>query len=810
MTAETLTLSTDSGQTLEIPTDLPIVPLKELVAFPSMMFPLVVSEPSLLELADEALAGRKMIGLFSVKAEPRRKRKMPRRTDAPDDNGAAAASPEAVRASGLTTYGTVAHIQKMLRFPDGGMRLLVQGLTRVHLLRTTQREPFLKGVVELVEAPRVDAKRAEALRRNAVKLFHDLVDASGYLSDELKVVAVNIEDPGRFSDFLGANLNIALGDKQALLEEVDPVARLERATAFMVRELDILALGRQIQEQVQTEMSQSQREFFLRQQLKAIQKELGEEDVDTELVELREAVEEAAMPEEARDATLKELGRLERMAPQAAEYTVAKSYVDWMLRVPWRGAERPAIDIGLAETILDEDHYDLREVKERILEYLAVRKLKDNPKSPILCLAGPPGVGKTSLGKSIARALDRPFVRLSLGGLHDEAEIRGHRRTYIGALPGRIVQGVVTAKAPDPVFMLDEIDKVGADFRGDPTSALLEVLDPEQNSTFQDNYLSVPYDLSRVLFVTTANALYTIPGPLRDRMEVIEIPGYVTADKVEIARRYLVPKALEDNGIEAKNLRFHRAALTAIVNDYTREAGVRNLERQINRVARKVATRLARGKRPQVRLNKRDLPEYLGKPKIFREARGRRPRVGVATGMAWTPFGGEILFVEATRMEGRGQLILTGQLGSVMQESAQAARSYVRANAKHLGIDAEMLARIDVHIHVPAGAMPKDGPSAGVAMVTALASLVTGRPVRADTAMTGEISLRGNVLPIGGLKQKVLGAKQAGIKRIVFPAYNEADLDEIAESQSKGITFVPVSSIDEVLDEVLAPVKRGR
>ncbi len=829
MAETTMTVETDSGQTLKIPTVLPLVPLTDLVAFPYMMFPLVVSERELLDLVDEALAGSKMIGLFTVRSpegEDGDGDTVPSGASADgggnegeegDDGGEAnRASDGGARARSVASHrelagtGTAAIIHKMLRFPDGGMRLLVQGVARIRLVRTVQEQPYLKGEVEMVPTEKPVSRRGEALRRNALELFQKLVDATGYLSDELKVVALNVEGVGRLADFLGANLNLKLEDKLALLEERNPERRLERVTAYMVRELDILALGRRIQDQVQTEMEKTQREFYLRQQLKAIQKELGGEEENPELADLKQRIEDAEMPEAVLDAVMKEFDRMKVMPPQAAEYTVARTYIDWMLQLPWKRPERPPIDIGRAERILNEDHFDLQQVKERILEYLAVRKLTDHPRSPILCLSGPPGVGKTSLGQSIARALDRPFVRLSLGGLHDEAEIRGHRRTYIGAMPGRIVQGVATAKAPDPVFMLDEVDKVGADFRGDPTSALLEVLDPAQNNSFQDNYLNVPYDLSSVLFITTANVLYSIPGPLRDRMEVIELPGYTTGDKVEIARRYLVPRALSDNGIASGNLSILKSALTAIANEYTHEAGVRELERQINRVARKVATRVARGKKVKARVGRKNLADYLGKPKVFRERRERRNRVGVVTGLAWTPYGGEILFVEATRMPGRGNLTLTGQLGDVMRESAVAAISYVRSHAAELGVEDPQFEKHDLHIHVPAGAMPKDGPSAGVAMVTAVASLLSDRAVRSDTAMTGEISLRGNVLPIGGLKQKVLGARRAGIKRIILPEANRPDLDEVPEDVRASMEFVTAANIQDVLDAALKAPGPGR
>ena len=803
---------TDSEPVMNIPEVLAIVPLKDLVAFPNMMFPLVVSEPRLLELADEALAGSKMIGLFTVKLGVDEPEPAPSGQATPGESEldklegeASAAEVESVHH--LSAVGTAAVIHKMLRFPDGGMRLLVQGVTRIRLEETVEEQPFLKCRVEVLAAVREPTRRREAMRRNAQELFLELVEATGYLSEELKVVALNIEEAGRLADFLGSNLNLKIAEKIDLLEELNAERRLEKVTAFMVRELDILALGRRIQDQVQDEMDHAQREFYLRQQLRAIQRELGGGEENSELAELKKRIETAKLPKTAFESTMKEYDRLTRMPPQAAEYTVALTYIDWMLQLPWEPVERPPIDIEKAEEILNQDHYDLEEVKERILESLAVRKLSKTPRSPILCLAGPPGVGKTSLGQSIARATQRPFVRLSLGGLHDEAEIRGHRRTYIGSMPGRIIQGIANAGATDPVFMLDEIDKVGADFRGDPTSALLEVLDPEQNSTFHDNYLNVSFDLSRVLFITTANTLYGIPGPLRDRMEVIELSGYTTRDKVEIARRYIVPRALRDNGITSRHLRFHRSALSAIAASYTREAGVRNLEREINRVARKVATRVARGKRANVSVNKKNLAEYLGQPKVFREHREAVDRVGIVTGLAWTPFGGEILFVEATQMKGRGGLTLTGQLGSVMRESAQAALSYVRTHAATLNAESTGFEEKDVHIHVPAGAMPKDGPSAGVAMVTALASLVSGRRVRSDTAMTGEISLRGNVLPIGGIKQKVLGAWRAGIKRVILPHANEPDLEEVPEEVRKDLSFILVKTIEEALKHTLLPLR---
>jgi ATP-dependent Lon protease len=773
-----------------IPDVIPVFPLKDIVAFPFMMFPLLANEPHLVELADEALAGNKVIGLFTVPPDEKETPGIRKMIVAPE------------KRDGLGVYpiGTVAVIHKMLRLPDGAMRLLVQGTSRVRIDAMKQEKPFARARVTPLEEVVESDLKLEAQARNMKELFGRVVDGSNTLPDELKVIAINIEEPGRLADFVAANLNLNIPAKQIILETVNTRRRMDLVTAHLLHELNLQAMHKKIQSEVQSEIDKSQRDYILRQQIRAIQKELGEsEESPTELKELEQRIAEADLPEAALSAATKELDRLRRMSPAAAEYTVSRTFLDWILNVPWKPVKRKPIDIRRAEAVLNEDHYDLERVKERILEYLAVRKLKDKPRSPILCLVGPPGVGKTSLGKSIARALDRPFTRLSLGGVHDEAEIRGHRRTYVGSMPGRIVLGLVAAKAADPVFMLDEIDKVGMSYRGDPTSALLEVLDPEQNSAFSDHYLNIPLDLSQVIFVTTANVLDTIPPPLRDRMEVIELYGYTAQDKLYIAKNYLVPRALDENGIRRKHLTISDSGLRKIIQSYTMEAGVRNLEREINRVARKVATRVARRASRLVRVTDKNVSEFLGPEPFFEEKSGRKDAIGVATGMAWTQVGGTILFIEATRMPGSRNLTLTGQLGDVMRESAIAALSYLRTHAARLGIPEEEFNRFDIHIHVPAGAMPKDGPSAGVALFTALASLFSNRPIRRDTAMTGELTLRGQVLPIGGLKQKVLGAHRSGIRRIILPRANVKDLDEIAAEVRKDLTFIPVDDLDQVL-----------
>lgn len=782
-----------------IPTELPVFPLKDLVAFPFMMFPLVINEPELVSLADDALAGDKMLGLFTEPPDP--SDRVPAVNPAPEFNIEWPVYP----------IGTAAIIHKMLRLPDGAMRLLVQGLGRIRLDDLIQREPFLRARVRVLPEPVRNGLTLEAIKRNVTELFNRVVDGSSTLPDELKMVAVNIEDPGRLADFVAANLNLSLPTKQIVLQTLEVSKRLEMATGHLMHELNLQAMHKKIQSEVRSEIDKSQRDYILRQQIKAIQKELGEgEDAPTEIQELEEKIDAATLSEPALEAARKELDRLRRMSPASAEYTVSRNYIDWILQVPWISPKRKPIDLAYAERVLNEDHYDLEKVKERILEYLAVRRLKEKPRSPILCLVGPPGVGKTSLGRSVARAMGRAFHRLSLGGVHDEAEIRGHRRTYVGAMPGRIVTGLVTAKEADPVFILDEIDKVGQSFRGDPTAALLEVLDPEQNSTFSDHYMNLPVDLSNVVFITTANMLDTIPPPLRDRMEVIDLAGYTAMDKLHIAKRYLVPRALDDNGLDRRHLAISDSALRRIIQAYTMEAGVRNLERELQKVARKVAMKVARRKSTRIRVTDRTVADFLGPEPFFEEKGGRRNYVGVATGMAWTPVGGTILFIEASRMSGNRGLTLTGQLGDVMRESGLAALSYLRAHAKDFGIEDEAFTRYDIHVHVPAGAMPKDGPSAGIALFTALASLFLDRPVRRDTAMTGELTLRGQVLPIGGLKQKVLGAHRAGIKRILLPKANEKDLDDVPAEIRGELSFHTVEDLHDVLRLALVePVRRA-
>lgn len=774
------------GREPVIPDTVPVFLLREIVAFPFMMFPLVATEAAEVELADEALAGSKIIGLFTELDE--------------ETIPAPAGRKSALKNLPFHRVGTAAVIHKMLRLPDGGMRLLVQGISRIRVREIVQSKPFWKARIDLVPGVEAAGLRMEAQVRNLKELFGRVIDGSNSMPDELKVISHNIEEVGRLVDFLSANLSILTLAKQEILETPSLERRIELVTGHLHHELNLQDMHRKIQSEVQSEIDKSQRDFILRQQIKAIQKELGEGDeASTDVVDLEARIKATFLPEAALDAATRELDRLKRMSPGASEYSVARTYIDWILSIPWMAPVRKPIDLARAERILNEDHYDLERVKRRILEYLSVRKLKEKARSPILCLVGPPGVGKTSLGKSIARALDRPFVRLSLGGVQDEAEIRGHRRTYVGAMPGRILTGLVQAKAIDPVFVLDEIDKVGLSYRGDPTSALLEVLDPEQNEAFSDNYLNIPVDLSQVIFITTANMLDTIPPPLRDRMEIIDIDGYASQDKLFIAKNFLVPRAISDNGLQKGQIHFTDSGLTRIIQGYTMEAGVRNLEREISRVARRVATRVARRKTRPVTITSARVSEYLGPEPFFEERGGRKDAIGVATGMAWTPVGGTILFVEATRMPGSRNLTLTGQLGEVMRESAVAALSYLRTHARNYGIDEEEFAQNDLHIHVPAGAMPKDGPSAGVAMFTALTSLFTGLPVRRDTSMTGELTLRGQILPIGGVRQKVLGAHRAGIKRIILPRSNARDLEEVSPEVRKALTFIFVDELDEVL-----------
>jgi ATP-dependent Lon protease len=684
--------------------------------------------------------------------------------------------------------------------PDGTLRILVQGVHRIRLERRVQEEPYLIGDFAEVAEEVEESKELQALTANVQGLFGRIIAAVPYLPEELQIAAANVDDPTALSYLVASTMRLKAGEKQQLLETADVAQRLRAISAILNRELEVIELGSKIQSQVQSEMEKGQREYFLRQQLKAIQEELGEGDEQqAEVGELRTRLAELEVPEEVRKAAERELSRLEKLPPAAAEYGVIRTYLDWILTVPWTQTTPDSLDLDQARRILDEDHFDLEKVKDRIVEYLAVRKLKGDLKGPILCFVGPPGVGKTSLGQSIARALGRKFQRISVGGVRDEAEIRGHRRTYIGAMPGTIVRALRDAGSRNPVLLIDEIDKMGTDFRGDPSSAMLEVLDPEQNSTFRDHYLDLPFDLSKVLFICTANQLETIPGPLLDRMDVIQLSGYTEEEKLGIARKYLVPKQLEAHGLTRGQVTLPPATLRLVISEYTREAGVRSLERQLATLCRKAATLVAKGKAKRIRVDERRVREWLGPRRFSAEARRRTADPGVATGLAYTAAGGDVLFVEASAYPGEGKLVITGQLGEVMRESAQAALSWVRAHADDLGVPPTWFADHDLHVHVPAGAVPKDGPSAGVTMATAIASLVQGRPVSAEVGMTGEVTLTGQVLPIGGLKEKVLAAERAGLQRVILPRENEPDLDELPPETRSGLEFVLAESMDDVL-----------
>ncbi len=782
-----------------VPKELAILPLRGVVVYPLTFQALNVGQPRSIQLVDDATVNKQLIGLVTARdaeiEEP-----------GPGD-----------------TYemGVAATIHRMIKAPDGTIRLLVQGIERIQIQEWTAEHPYLRAQISTKSDDVEDSLEVEALMRNAVDLLRRLVSLVSQLPDELLMAAINLDDPRQLVYFIATNIRMEIPDAQAILEIDSVREKLLKLTNIMAKELEVLELGRKIQSEAQSEMEKMQREYFLREQLKAIRKELGEEDEQTlEVEEYRKKIASARMPEEAEREALRELSRMEKMPPQAAEYSVIKTYLDWLTDMPWQVATEDQLDITHARQVLDEDHYDLEDIKERILEYLAVRKLKlerkeereqeeitdfirEEREGVILCFVGPPGTGKTSLGRSIARALGRKFIRMSLGGMRDEAEIRGHRRTYIGAMPGRIIQGLKRVGTRNPVFMLDEIDKVGADWRGDPSSALLEVLDPEQNREFRDHYLDVPFDLSQVMFITTANMLSPIPPPLRDRMEILELDGYTEEEKVRIAQQYLLPRQIRENSLRPDEISFEEDAIRAIIRDYTREAGVRNLERQIGTVCRKIATSVAERDGVSVNIQTDGLTDYLGKPRFYFEAAERTEIPGVATGVVWTPTGGDITFIEATRMKGSKRLILTGKLGDVMKESAQAAVSYVRSKAADLGIDEEIFARSDLHIHVPAGAVPKDGPSAGVTIATALVSLLTERPVRADVAMTGEITLRGQVLPVGGIKQKVLGATRVGISTIILPARNKPDLEDVPEEIRGKTTFVFAERVDDVFAAAL-------
>ena len=773
----------DAEEEQQIPAKLPVLPLHHGVLFPELTVPLMVSRPEHIKLVDEALIKDRTLAAVAQRDE---KVEKPGLMD-------------------LYRLGVAVFIVKMMRSPEGHYHLLVRTSRKIRLLETVQEEPYLIARVEPIEEIVETGKEIEAMVVNIRNLFQRFVELAN-LPTELGMVAANVEGPYPLIYLVASNLDLKLAEAQEILETLETRRVLDKLTIRLNEILDTLELSQEIQKKVKEGMDKTQRDYMLREQLKTIQRELGEGDERTvEIDELKKKFAETDMPEEVRNVASKELNRLTKMPPAAAEYTVSRTYLDWLLELPWEVSTKDTLDIAAAQETLDADHYDLEKVKKRIVEYLAVRKLKEDMKGPILCFVGPPGVGKTSLGQSIARTLGRKFIRLSLGGVRDEAEIRGHRRTYVGALPGRIVQGIRKAAANNPVFMLDEIDKVGTDFRGDPSSALLEVLDPEQNHSFSDHYLEVPIDLSKVMFITTANILDTIPPALRDRMEVIELPGYTEEDKLMIAKRYLLPEQIEAHGLKADLIDLEDGSIRAIIRSYTREAGVRNLEREIAAVCRGVAKEVAAGRKEATRIAPDDLEQFLGAVKFIPELAARLWGPGLATGLAWTPTGGDIIFIEAARMRGKGGLSLTGQLGEVMKESATAALTYIRAHAAELGIDEKLFERSDIHIHVPAGAIPKDGPSAGIAMLVTLASLTSGRQVRRDVAMTGEITLRGDVLPVGGIKEKVLAAHRAGIREVILPFVNAKDLPDVPEPVRESIQFHLVRAMPEALEVALEP-----
>ena len=765
-----------------VPNELPIIPLRGTVLYPDLILPIMVGRKRSVKLIDDAMDSDRIIGVVTQKRSE---------VEDPKEND-------------LHPVGVAALILRMIRELDGSQRVIVQGVSRIKIKEYVQREPYFRAKVDVMEDGLVQGVEIDALMMNLKNLFQRAVELAPYLTSELGTMVNNIKAPHILADIIASNLNLPTSDKQGILETFDVRERLSKVHLFLNKEVQVLELGNKIQSQVKEDMDRTQREYYLREQLKAIKKELGELDEHSaEIKEIKEKIKKAKMPPEAQVVAEKELERLAKIPPASAEYTVARTYLDWLAELPWSESTEDNLDIKEAQKILNEDHYDLEKVKKRILEYLAVRKLKSSMKGPILCFVGPPGVGKTSLGKSIARTMGRKFVRISLGGVRDEAEIRGHRRTYVGALPGRIIQGIKKAGFNNPIFMLDEVDKIGMDFRGDPSSALLEVLDPEQNFSFSDHYIDVPFDLSKVMFITTANVLDTIPPALRDRMETLELPGYSEDQKLMIAKEFLISKEIDEHGLNSEYIEFQDSALEVIINSYTREAGVRNLEREIAAICRGVAKDVAAGVKEKVVIGPENLHKYLGPVKFFPEVADRTSEPGVATGLAWTPTGGDIIFVEATKMRGEKGLMLTGQLGDVMKESAQAALAYVRSKAKEFGIDEDFFEKNDIHVHVPAGAIPKDGPSAGITMLTALVSLLTNRPVRNDVAMTGEITLRGLVLPVGGVKEKVLAAMRAGIRTIILPKKNEKDLEEIPERIRNEMTFKFIQRMDEAVEFAL-------
>ncbi len=768
----------DKADKLKIPIEMPVLPVRDTVVFPGMVAALSVVTERDIKLLNHVLAANRFLALVAQKDKELK----------------------VVNPSALYDYATAAVVLQMIRMPDNSAKMLVQGVSRIKLDEYIQTEPYYKAKVTVLEDIIENDMETEALARNAADQFIRMISMAPSLPEELKIAIVNVDSPSRLADMIASHLNIGIPEKQQVLEAFNVKVRLQRVTALITSEMEVLEMATKIQSQVKNEMEKGQREYYLRQQLKAIQEELGEGDERAvEVKELTKKIEEAKMPPEAKKEAERELSRLAKMPSASAEYTVSRTYLDLLVALPWAITTTDNLDIQMARKALDEDHYDLEKVKERILEYLAVRKLKQDMKGPILCFVGPPGTGKTSVGMSIARAIGRKFVRVSLGGVRDEAEIRGHRRTYIGALPGRIIQGLRKVGSNNPVFMLDEIDKLGADFRGDPAAALLEVLDPEQNHAFADHYLDVPFDLSKVMFITTANLLDPIPPALKDRMEVLELPGYTAEEKVFIVKQFTIPKELKEHGLTKEQISIEDDAIGTIISDYTREAGIRNLEREIAHICRRVAKDIASGEKKSVIVTTDRLHNLLGPIKFFSEAAERTSEAGVATGLAWTQAGGDILFIEATSMPGTGKLLLTGQLGEVMKESAQAAMSYIRAKLTKLGITFKDFNKYDFHIHIPAGAIPKDGPSAGVTMAMALISLLKETPILSNVAMTGEITLRGRVLPVGGIKEKVLAAKRAGITTVILPKRNEKDLVEVPENAKKEMKFVFVEKVDEML-----------
>ncbi|MGE4234459.1 MAG: endopeptidase La [Bacteriovoracia bacterium] len=772
------------GEPIEIPATLPLLPVRDIVVFPYMILPLFVGRDSSIKAVEESLSRNDRLILLASQKD---------------------ISDEHPNPDGIYQIGTVAMIMRMRKLPDGRVKILTQGLCKAHIDEYVQTNPFFEGKITKIEEKAYDMGiEIEAVMRTVREQLEKVISLGRALSPDILMVLDDITDPGRLADLVASNLGLKVSDAQNILETTDPIERLKKINEILQKELEVLAIQAKIRAQAKDEMSKTQKEYFLREQIRAIKSELGDTDTKgEEIQELRDKIASCKMPPEVEQEALKQLSRLERMHPDSSEASMLRTYIDWLVDTPWSKQTKDNLDIARAKRILDEDHYNLTKVKERILEYLAVRKLTDKMRGPILCFAGPPGVGKTSLGKSIARALGREFVRISLGGIKDEAEVRGHRRTYVGALPGRVIQGLKQAGTRNPVFLLDEIDKLGSDFRGDPSAALLEVLDPEQNNSFRDHYLNVPYDLSNVMFLATANVLDTIPSALKDRMEILQLPGYTEEEKVRIAQNYLVKKQIAENGITEKNLDFDEEGIRAIIAGYTREAGLRSLERNIANVCRKTAKRVAEGNEEKVHATREMVHKLLGPPPYTKEDEQLEDNIGIATGLAWTQFGGEILYIETTTMKGKGGITLTGQMGDVMKESAQAAVGFIRSRAQQYGIDENLFAKNDIHVHIPAGAIPKDGPSAGITMATAIVSKLLGVPVRKDIAMTGEITLTGKVLPIGGLKEKALAAMRHGIKTIIIPDKNKKDLEDIPEEYRDKLEFIPVKNFDEVLDIAL-------